>query len=58
MFTISVESMYYYNCNNIMFIVSLSVACSKDCPIFYMRKVQKDLTEQEKTVSRFTALDW
>ena len=36
---------------------------SQDCPIFYMRKkAQKDLTEQDKTIKRFTAppppTDW
>jgi DNA polymerase delta subunit 1 len=34
------------------------MACSKDCPIFYMRKkVQKDLNDQQKTVDRFGG-DW
>ena len=32
---------------------------SRDCPIFYMRKkVQKDLTEQDKTISRFSDQWW
>ncbi|XP_075742862.1 DNA polymerase delta 1, catalytic subunit [Rhipicephalus microplus] len=32
---------------------------SRDCPIFYMRKkVQKDLTDQEKVVQRFGPSDW
>ena len=33
---------------------SITPLCSKDCPIFYMRKkVQKDLNDQQKTVDRF-----
>ncbi|XP_077545461.1 DNA polymerase delta 1, catalytic subunit [Haemaphysalis longicornis] len=32
---------------------------SRDCPIFYMRKkVQKDLTDQEKVVRRFGLPEW
>ncbi|XP_025087757.1 DNA polymerase delta catalytic subunit-like [Pomacea canaliculata] len=32
---------------------------SRDCPIFYMRKkVQKDLSEQDKLVERFGDSDW
>lgn len=34
--------------------LSLLTPCSRDCPIFYMRKkVQKDLDDQSKLVSRF-----
>ena len=33
--------------------------CSRDCPIFYMRKkVQKDLSEQDKLVERFGNFAW
>ncbi|CAD5114717.1 DgyrCDS3760 [Dimorphilus gyrociliatus] len=32
---------------------------SRDCPIFYMRKkVQKDLSDQDKTIERFESLNW
>jgi DNA polymerase delta subunit 1 len=32
---------------------------SQDCPIFYMRKkVQKDLEEQDKLISRFGDISW
>ncbi len=32
---------------------------SRDCPIFYMRKkVQKDLSDQDKLVERFGTSDW
>ncbi|KAG8176686.1 hypothetical protein JTE90_018415, partial [Oedothorax gibbosus] len=32
---------------------------SRDCPIFYMRKkVQKDLSDQEKVVQRFGTIEW
>ena len=33
--------------------------CSRDCPIFYMRKkVQKDLSEQDKLIQRFGDVGW
>ena len=39
--------------------VTSSSHCSRDCPIFYMRKkVQKDLADQDKLVKRFGASDW
>lgn len=32
---------------------------SQDCPIFYMRKkVQKDLQEYDKIISRFGNISW
>ena len=37
-----------------IFLCDFSVLSSRDCPIFYMRKkVQKDLTEQDKLMKRF-----
>ena len=36
-----------------------TLSCSRDCPIFYMRKkVQKDLVDQDKLVKRFGVSDW
>ena len=35
------------------------ICTNQDCPIFYMRKkVQKDLQEQDKIISRFGDLAW
>jgi DNA polymerase delta subunit 1 len=35
------------------------ICTNQDCPIFYMRKkVQKDLEEQDKVISRFGDLNW
>ena len=35
------------------------ICTNQDCPIFYMRKkVQKDLQEQDKIISRFGDLTW
>lgn len=36
-------------------LIPFPLICSRDCPIFYMRKkVQKDLDDQSKLVSRFS----
>ena len=35
------------------------IYCSRDCPIFYMRKkVQKDLADQEDRIVRFSTDCW
>jgi hypothetical protein len=45
--------------SGMVLIVEYSHLCSRDCPIFYMRKkVQKDLAEQDKVIQRFGTADW
>ena len=49
---------YYYECYWQHFVLILPYF-SRDCPIFYMRKkVQKDLSDQDKLIQRFGDFTW